>query len=147
MRDQKFVKIFEMARRKPSAMMLHFSNVGSILVRQRWTQSQYNRVSIILKVFEELKLSQKKKRFERTAQVPQDKSKLFTGFGKVNKCSCRRWRINQANFVDLSREKRSNFDFQAIKFKASSVLGKKLVALTMTQQLFRKIRFPAYKQK
>ena len=90
MRDQKFVKIFEMARRKPSAMMLHFSNVGSVLVRQRWTQSQYIRVSIILKVFEELKLSQKKKRFERTAQVPQDKSKLFKGFGKVNKCSCRK---------------------------------------------------------
>ena len=58
-----------MTKRKPSMMMLHFSDVGSVLVRQRWTQSQYIRVSILSKVFEEMKLSQKK-RFERTAEVP-----------------------------------------------------------------------------
>ena len=63
------MKIFEITRRKPSMMMLHFSDVGSVLVRQRWTQSQYIRVSILSKVFEEMKLSQKK-RFERTAEVP-----------------------------------------------------------------------------
>ena len=69
MHNQKFAKIFEMTRRKPSMMMLHFSDIGSVLVRQRWTQSQYIRVSILSKVFEEMKLSQKK-RFERTAEVP-----------------------------------------------------------------------------
>ena len=58
-----------MTRRKPSMMMLHFNDVGSVLLRQRWIQSQYIRVSILPKVFEEMKLSQKK-RFERTAEVP-----------------------------------------------------------------------------
>ena len=58
-----------MTKRKPSMMMLHFSDVGSVLVRQRWTQSQYIRVYILSKVFEEMKMSQKK-RFERTVEVP-----------------------------------------------------------------------------
>ena len=49
-----------MGRRKPSILILHFSNVGSGLARPRWIQSQYIRVSIISKVFEEVKLSQKK---------------------------------------------------------------------------------------
>ena len=58
--NQNLVKIFEMGGRKPSILILHFSNVGLGLARQRWIQSQYIRVSIISKVFEEIKLSQKK---------------------------------------------------------------------------------------
>ena len=59
-----FVKSFEMARKNTSMMMLYFSGI-----RFSKTGPKVNPlVSIISKVFEEMKLSQKK-RFERKAEV------------------------------------------------------------------------------